>query len=218
MIIRSGLIRNKDDVSFSDFARHWRETHGPLALRVQGMRAYSQNHITERLLPVESPALHRVDGISQLYFDDVDAMRVAMMSDEQAACIEDLRSFLSHVTLVIQEEGNLRRIGNLANARPKSKAMFLMGGDRKNLSAFANELTDQFERSGFDGALRFHPVIDRSFDVDASIPAGSQVVDAILETWSDSVETVIPNLFDPHFIDGNSKIYAAFKVDEHIFL
>jgi hypothetical protein len=47
------------------------------------MRAYRQNHILAPLPARESNGLHRVDGISQLWFDDVVSMRVAMESAEQ---------------------------------------------------------------------------------------------------------------------------------------
>jgi uncharacterized protein (TIGR02118 family) len=74
MIIRSGLIRNRDDVDFAAFSEHWHLVHGPLALRVEAMRAYRQSHILARLAASEGGRLHRVDGISQLWFDNVESM------------------------------------------------------------------------------------------------------------------------------------------------
>ncbi len=64
MIIRSGLIRNRDGVDFAAFSEHWRHVHGPLALRVEAMRAYRRNHILTRLPAPQGDGLHRVDGIS----------------------------------------------------------------------------------------------------------------------------------------------------------
>ena len=49
-----------------------------------------KNHILARLPAREGDRLHRVDGISQLWFDNVETMRVAMESAEQRACIEDI--------------------------------------------------------------------------------------------------------------------------------
>ena len=66
MIIRSGLIRNRDGVDFAAFSEHWRRVHGPLALRVEAMRAYRQNHILARLPAHEGDSLHRGhSGVSQ---------------------------------------------------------------------------------------------------------------------------------------------------------
>src|SRR4051812_5937947 len=110
MIIRSGLIRNREDVSQQAFDRHWREVHGPLARAVPDMRAYAQNHVVSRLFRA-SRRLHRIDGISQLWFDDVRAMREAMASAEQAACVEDIKGFLQEVTIVIQSPGNRIEFG-----------------------------------------------------------------------------------------------------------
>jgi len=31
MIIRSGLIKNRDTVDFGEFSKHWKDVHGPLA-------------------------------------------------------------------------------------------------------------------------------------------------------------------------------------------
>ena len=49
------------------------------------MTAYSQNHIVERYPPIQTPELHRVDGLSQLCFSDVPAMAKAMETPEQRA-------------------------------------------------------------------------------------------------------------------------------------
>ena len=78
MIIRSGLIKNKDTVDFDEFTKHWRDVHGPLARIVPRMRAYSQNHIKRTILDCETRGVHRVDGISQLRFDTVADMAVGV--------------------------------------------------------------------------------------------------------------------------------------------
>jgi EthD domain len=44
MIIRAGLIKNRDGVDHKTFAEHWLGVHGPLARQVPGMTAYTQNH------------------------------------------------------------------------------------------------------------------------------------------------------------------------------
>src|ERR1700674_292923 len=110
MIIRSGLIRNRAGVSKETFDQHWREIHGPLARVVPDMRAYAQNHVLDRL-SATSDRLHRIDGISQLWFDDVEATRQATASPEQAACVEDIRGFLDEVTIVIQSPGEWTQYG-----------------------------------------------------------------------------------------------------------
>ena len=86
MIIRSGLIKNRDTVDFGEFSKHWKDVHGPLARIVPRMKAYSQNHIKKTLVSGEQFGFHRVDGISQLRFDTVADM-AAGMELARAACL-----------------------------------------------------------------------------------------------------------------------------------
>jgi uncharacterized protein (TIGR02118 family) len=181
MIIRSGLIRNCDGIDFAAFSRHWRGVHGPLALRVEAMRAYRQNHIVARLAAPQGDRLHRVDGISQLWFDDVESMRIAMASSEQQACIEDIRGFLSDVTILVQQEGTIRRHGD-AGGLP-AKFIFLLAGSDAAIRAVAETLFADLAAGADDAAIRVNPVIDRNFSVDPTVSAGGQVIDAVLEVW-----------------------------------
>ena len=181
MIIRSGLIRNRDGIDFAAFSQHWRQVHGPLALRVEAMRAYRQNHIVARLPAPRGDRLHRVDGISQLWVDDVASMRVAMASPEQQACIEDIRGFLSDVTILIQQEGALRRHGEAG--RLPVKFIYLLEGSETAIRTVAETLFADLAAGSDDAAIRVNPVIDRNFSVDPTVSAGGQVIDAVLEVW-----------------------------------
>src|SRR6516164_10885493 len=170
MIIRSGLIKNKDTVDFDEFTRHWRDVHGPLARIVPRMRAYSQNHIKRTILDSEKRGLHRVDGISQLRFDTVADMAVGVESPEQYACVVDIRGFLSDVTLLIQEEGELKGAGH--SAAGGCKLMYLIKGDGGALERLQGALTEM--TSSIGGSFRINRVINRDFRVDTTVPAGVQ--------------------------------------------
>ena len=181
MIIRSGLIRNRDGVDFAAFSEHWRRVHGPLALRVEAMRAYRQNHILARLPAREGDRLHRVDGISQLWFDNVESMRVAMESDEQRACIEDILEFLSDVTILIQQESERRLHGNVD--RLPVKFIHLLAGQEAAMKNLEDRLFADLAASFANAALRVNRIVDRGFSVDSTVSAGGQVIDAVLELW-----------------------------------
>src|SRR5271156_6601354 len=105
MILRSGLIENRKGVGEADFARHWGEVHGRIAARLPGLAGYVQNHIVARAPLTRSSGMHRVDGVSQLWFKNLDAMRAAMDSPEQEACVKDISGFLERVTLAVQIPG-----------------------------------------------------------------------------------------------------------------
>ena len=214
MIIRSGLIRNRDDVDFTAFSEHWRRVHGPLALCVEAMRAYRQNHILARLPAREGGRLHRVDGISQLWFDNVESMRVAMESAEQA-CIEDIREFLSDVTILIQQEGERRQHGDVD--RLPVKFIYLLTGPEAAMKIMEDRLFADLAASFANAALRVNPIVDRGFSVDPTVSAGGQVIDAVLELWlqQGANDAVAPRVLSesPNMDMG---IIGAFRVDERI--
>ena len=214
MIIRSGLIRNRDDVDFTAFSEHWRRVHGPLALCVEAMRAYRQNHILARLPAREGGRLHRVDGISQLWFDNVESMRVAMESAEQA-CIEDIREFLSDVTILIQQEGERWQHGDVD--RLPVKFVYLLAGPEAAMKIMEDRFFAALAASFANAAPRVNPIVDRGFSVDPTVSAGGQVIDAVLELWlqQGANDAVAPRVLSesPNMDMG---IIGAFRVDERI--
>ena len=111
MIIRSGLIQNRSGVDPDAFDRHWREVHGPLAALLPNLRGYVQNHVTARLDTLADTSMHRIDGISQLWFDDVPSMVTGMDSPENEACVRDISGFLDNVTLFVQKPGLVGILG-----------------------------------------------------------------------------------------------------------
>ncbi len=179
MIIRSGLIKNHDTVDFGEFSKHWKDVHGPLARIVPRMKAYSQNHIKKTLAGGEQFGFHRVDGMSQLRFDTVADMAAGMDSPEQHACIVDIQGFLSDVTILIQEEGELNQIGH---STPNGiKLMYLLRGNDRALMQLLDALPEVLSATG--GSFRLNRIINRDFRVDSTVPAGNQMVDGVLEVF-----------------------------------
>jgi uncharacterized protein (TIGR02118 family) len=89
-------------LSLDEFSLRWRTVHGPLAARAPGLRRYVQNHV----LP-EAYALHRPthDGFSELWFDDLAALRHAMASQEWRTLREDGQTlFVYPMAIVIARE------------------------------------------------------------------------------------------------------------------
>jgi uncharacterized protein (TIGR02118 family) len=65
------LVYRKAGMSSKQFQSYWVEKHGPLMVRVvPGILHYTQN------VPVETPGLpDDADGIAELWFEDMDALR-----------------------------------------------------------------------------------------------------------------------------------------------
>jgi uncharacterized protein (TIGR02118 family) len=89
------FVRRKLDITWQAYSDHWRDNHGPLALRRQpGFWRYVQNHVVERLTDV-TPAF---DGIGQLHFrtatDVLDKMFDSPEGQEEI--MTDTFRFMSH--------------------------------------------------------------------------------------------------------------------------
>ncbi|MDZ4278221.1 MAG: EthD family reductase [Dehalococcoidia bacterium] len=97
-------IARKPGMPVEEFQRYWRQTHGPIAGRIPGLRRYVQCHTLPELYRREDAPAY--DGAAELWFDDLDALREAMRSDEVAAAREDERNFIDHSRslLIVTEE------------------------------------------------------------------------------------------------------------------
>ncbi len=103
MVKLTYCLRRRPDLSWEEFSRYWREVHAPLvAARAEllGIRRYVQ------VRTAQDPALHEAlqrrndgspppfDGIAELWFDDVEALRKAWRSPEGQAVREDEKRFI----------------------------------------------------------------------------------------------------------------------------
>jgi len=87
-------ISKKPDMSVEEFQKYWRETHGPIAARIPGVRRYVQCHVVPELYGAsQTPGF---DGAAELWWDDLDSMRAAMGTPEVAAALEDEKNFIDH--------------------------------------------------------------------------------------------------------------------------
>lgn len=82
MIKTIALIHRKDGISREEFARHYEESHAPLALKLfPQIKKYVRNHV------VDFPDMGgpEFDCISEFWFDSVeDAMAVAELAQSEA--------------------------------------------------------------------------------------------------------------------------------------
>lgn len=72
MIKGIGLVPKKKDISEAQFHRHWREIHGPLALRIKALRRYVQSHrMSEGVPGFDDVPYH---GAAEIWFDDLEGI------------------------------------------------------------------------------------------------------------------------------------------------
>jgi uncharacterized protein (TIGR02118 family) len=92
------MLHKQADQSWDEFQRYWRETHGPIAQRVPGLRKYVQNHATDRgNVPY---------AVAELYFDTPEALQEALATPEGQATLGDLANFVDgeKTGMVVVEE------------------------------------------------------------------------------------------------------------------
>jgi uncharacterized protein (TIGR02118 family) len=105
MIKIVGLLTRKDGTSHEDFVRHWFDIHGPLAHAVPGIRRYVQSHIVgTRTRPDIQETGVQIDGIAELWYDDLESFQRAAATPEMKALTDDGALFIGQIkTYVIDE-------------------------------------------------------------------------------------------------------------------
>ena len=82
------VLNEKPGMDRGEALRYWRETHGPIAAKVPGVRRYVQQHAVGA--PEGEPPFL---GVASLYSDDQDAFTAATASEEFSAAVEDVANF-----------------------------------------------------------------------------------------------------------------------------
>jgi uncharacterized protein (TIGR02118 family) len=105
MIKSLSLLTRRPDLTHEQFVKHWLEIHGPLALKVPGVRRYVQTHIIgERTRPDIPTTEVEIDGVAELWFDDLDAMARSNASPEAKALHADGALFIGRIKTFVTEE------------------------------------------------------------------------------------------------------------------
>ena len=83
------VLYKKPDMSESEFHNFLRQVHGPMALKIPGLRKYFQNHVAS------DPRRNHPgwSAIVELYFDDWTSMEAAWATPEGQAATADVGQF-----------------------------------------------------------------------------------------------------------------------------
>lgn len=105
MIKMIALLTRKTGLSHEGFVKHWVEMHAPLAHRVPGIRRYVQSHIvSEQTRPDIPTTVVEVDGIAELWFDDMAALERAHGTAEMKHLLADGALFIGSIKTFFVEE------------------------------------------------------------------------------------------------------------------
>jgi uncharacterized protein (TIGR02118 family) len=73
------LIRRHPGLTVAEFRKYWLEVHSPLVLKVPGLRGYVVCPTIDAAYTWAEP---RWDGVSHVYWDDLESMAMAFASEE----------------------------------------------------------------------------------------------------------------------------------------
>lgn len=98
-IVREGMVKNielvtrKQGMPITEFHAYWRDSHGPLAAKIDVIRRYVQSHTLIEEYRKEPPPAY--DGVAETWFVDTASMRLSAASPEYAATRADEKNFLT---------------------------------------------------------------------------------------------------------------------------
>ena len=103
MIAAISMMRRRADIGRDQFRRHWLDPHGVMTARLPGVRSYIQSHCLDA---PGTNALTRelaIDGFPELWFDSLEARRIAYTSPRIAECNIDSEQFVGAVSRLVTE-------------------------------------------------------------------------------------------------------------------
>jgi uncharacterized protein (TIGR02118 family) len=121
MIKVVGLLSRKEGTTHERFVRHWFDVHAPLAHAVPGIRRYVQSHITgTRTRPDVAETDVEIDGIAELWYDDLASFERAAKTPEMKALTDDGALFIGQIKTYVVEERQIipRRIDEQLSGSP----------------------------------------------------------------------------------------------------
>jgi len=87
------FLARQPGLPVDDFQRHWRESHGPLLVRIPGLRRCVLSATRRSAYEAGRTPAH--DGATLMWFDSSEALRAAAASPEHAAAVADRPRFLA---------------------------------------------------------------------------------------------------------------------------
>jgi uncharacterized protein (TIGR02118 family) len=195
VIVRMGLLQKRAGLEQDEFRKHWRDSHGPLAAKLPGLRRYHQNHVVDREQRGITYARGGLefDGFSELWFDDLPSMQTAFAAEmqvkelveDEARLIRDLKLITAIQHVVIPKPRDARLIKRMSTLKR-----------RPDVSA------DKFKEEWFDvhsvlvkrlpqvKAYTQNLIFDRSHGRGNPAKYDELPIDGIVELWFEDTDSL----------------------------
>jgi uncharacterized protein (TIGR02118 family) len=99
---RMSTLRKRPDVTMPEFQRQWFNEHSYLVKRIPGLLGYRQNLVIDRQKSRTADAVDGlslgIDGIVELWFEDVDAIERGFRSDRGRTTMTHAQEFISEIS------------------------------------------------------------------------------------------------------------------------
>ena len=229
MIKSFSFLSRKNTLSHEEFVRHWTEVHAPMFKDVPGLRGYILNivireHTRSDVQPLE---MSGVDGIAQLWFDDLDARARATASDPVRRWHADGATIIGEIKTFVTEETKVVALPR--DHRPPIKVIsVLMRQDGATEQAFQHHWraihAPMAHAIPHLAGFVLSGIIEEQFRSDIPTINTPGPIDGFAESWAESAQTRAAMVASPEakawFADGALFIGRAktLVTEERVFL
>jgi uncharacterized protein (TIGR02118 family) len=103
MIAAISMMRRRADIGRDQFRQHWLDPHGVMTAGLPGVRHYLQSHCLDAPGTNALASELAIDGFPELWFDSLEARRIAYTSPRIAQCNADSEHFVGAVSRLVTE-------------------------------------------------------------------------------------------------------------------
>jgi uncharacterized protein (TIGR02118 family) len=181
-VVRMGMIKRLDGLTPDEFRDHWKGPHGAIAAKIPNLRRYHQNHVIDSFRLRDWPDRWLLDGLSELWFDDIAMMLKSVASPGYAPLARDTPTVMTMPGLIagVQEP-------KMRGAQDGAKAMIVLG---RLPSVSAEDFASAWRKTSanfraLEGALGVADIYVNHWESEPTrtIPYDALPVDIVCELW-----------------------------------